>query len=668
MQTQSITRLILQPLFVFAACLLVACCSRAQEAQFVIEENQRVFIALPSLSTSTDRFAASELSTYLKKIVKATVLQTDAKQLTAQDLVIVLGQRPENAYLQPEKLELEESIIDVQPRRVHIVGGLPKTVDLPNGTKRVQNRGTLYGVYNLLEELGVRWYRPEAWGEHVPQLQRIALKVGQRRDKPAYNFRMSFMGGYRHWVDATPEQNQAALVWGVRNRDNVSVSAGGFPEEMGGSRISQSRHIYDTLFPPGEYFANHPEYYALIDGKRRNNGQLCLGNPAVQRLTAEKVVQFAKENPQFETHSLEPLDHDLWCQCELCRAMDDPAQKSIWPSEAQIEWKRPMGDISISNRVSVFGKIVAEKVAKENVPIKLLWLAYTSHSEPPTKVTSLPENTLIMAAAFSSAFTDPQHSYSDYSRKLHDPQSAPNQNFVRMLKGYGKMTRMVTREYWSGIAWIGPLPLIGTMQDRLKAYREFPIDGVYNEVHPQWGPQGIDLYFYMRLMRNPDLDVEKELELYCRNYYGPAAEPMLRYHRLLEKIAQSDTPHYSYGIDAYRLFTPEVVAEMGQLMHEAKALVGDNQLYTKRFEGVWAGYEYTRLVMPYYAELEAGNLLEAAKHWERANAYVLSFKEGDVFDNGVMFKTLQFFSHYTLKIPAAIQKQAKEAVALERQN
>lgn len=63
-------------------------------------------------------------------------------------------------------------------------------------------------------------------------------------------------------------------------------------------------------------------------------------------------------------------------------------------------------------------------------------------------------------------------------------------------------------------------------------------------------------------------------------------------------------------------------------MYQAKALIGHKEPYAQRFEGVWAGYEYTCLVLPYFAELEKGNKLEATKHWECANKLVLSHKDG----------------------------------------
>jgi hypothetical protein len=617
--------------------------------------------------TASEKFAARELATYLQKMSgqEIPIEENDAlpaansSKATASPLIVV-GHHPANADLHPEKMALEESVVEVTPQRIRIVGGQLPPIALPKGGGFVRDRGTLYGVYEFLDSLGVRWYRPEPWGEHVPALPVLKVPIGRHTSKAAFQYRWS-MSGYRYWTDETPQQSAWAKQWATRNRQNTMTWTG---SEQGGFHALQIRHIYDTLFPADTYFAEHPEYFALIDGKRRKDGQLCLGNPEVQRLTAEKILQFAKENPEYESHSLEPNDNDLWCQCDLCKAMDDPNQKSIL-SGATLDWERPLGDIELCNRVSAFGKHVAETVYQSNKELKIIWLAYLTHTEPPTKVKQLPPNVRIMAAAFASAFTNPQDAYSDYSRDLYDPQSQPNRNFVRVLEGYGKMTPLMTYEYWSGIAWVGPMPLIDTMRDRLQAYHKLKMEGVYNEVHSHWGPQGIDLYFMTRLMWNPDLDVKKELDLYCKNYYGPAYKPMKEYHELLEKAAHSGIPFYSYGVGTHAIFTPAVVKRMGELITQAKAAIGKQEPYAKRFEGVWAGYEYTRLVLPYHELLAKGDKLEAAKAWERANKLILSYKEGDVFDNGVMFGSLQFFGNYNLNIPADIQKQARDLVAQE---
>lgn len=633
--------------------------AKAQQL-LLVDKNRVPRIVVAPDGTASEKYAAQELATYLEKICGQKIGVEELQSTPSTAPLIVVGQHPANADLKPQTLGPEDSIIDVSSRGIRIVGGKLPPIKSPDGTVSVQDRGTLYGVYEFLDSLGVRWYRPDPWGEHVPNMASIHVPIGRKLSTPAFKYRWS-LNGYRFSADDKPETSAWAKVWAARNRQGTMTGTGA---NMGGYYTIRIQHVYSILFPPAQYFETHPEYYALIDGVRRKDGQLCLGNPEVQKLAAQKLLDFAKANPQYEILSLEPEDHDKWCQCDLCKAMDDPEQKSIY-SDPTLDWENPMGHISMSNRVSAFGTNVANRVAQSNQEIKLLWLAYSTHSEPPSKVKSLPSNVRIMPAAFASAFSNPQDAYSDYSRDLHDPQSKPNKNFLRVLNGYGKMAPLLTYEYWSGIAWVGPMPLIATMQDRLKNYRDLKMEGLYNESHPHWGPQSIDMYFFTRLSWNPDLDVKKELDLYCRNYYGPAYKPMLEYHTLLEGAAHAGIPHYSYGIGTHAIFTPQVLSKMGELIAKADDLIGNKEPYRRRFSGVKAGYEYTRLVTPYFDELNKGNKLEAAKHWERANAFILTFKDGEVFDNGVLFGSLQFFGNYNLNIPADIQKQAKDIVAQE---
>lgn len=635
----------------------------AVRSMVLIDATIKPRIIVSPTGSASEKLAANELATYLQKIggQAITVEETNtAPPSSASAPVIIVGFHPGNSGLKPESLALEESIFDVQPGLIRIVGGREEPIKLKGGAVAVRDRGTLYGVYEFLDSLGVRWYRPEPWGEHVPQARRLKVPVGRHTSKAAFKYRWS-INGFRYWTDDKPQTVAWAKQWAVRNRQNTMMWMG---PEYGGSHTLRIQHVYSILFPPDTYFEQHPEYYALVDGKRRRDGQLCLGNPEVQKLAAEKLVQFAKDNPEYEMLSLEPEDHDVWCQCELCKAMDEPNQKTIF-TNSTLAWERTMGDVEMGNRVAKFGSIVAEKFAESNKNVKINWLAYSTHTEPPSLLKKLPSNVTVQAAAFSSAFTDPDNAYSDYSRDLNDPQSKPNRNFLRVLNGYSKMAPVWAYEYWGGIAWVGPMPLVRTMQDRVKEYRKRNFIGIYNEAHSHWGPQGIDNYFMTRLMWNPDLDVKKEIDLYCKNYYGPAYVPMKEYHTLLENAAHAGTPFYSFGINTHAIFKPAVVKRMGELIGKAQALIGTQEPYVKRFEGVKAGYDYVRLVMPYHDHLARGEKLEAAKAWERANKLVLSFKDGDVFDNGVMFGSLQFFGCYNLNIPQDVQKQARDAVAAE---
>ena len=155
----------------------------------------------------------------------------------------------------------------------------------------------------------------------------------------------------------------------------------------------------------------------------------------------------------------------------------------------------------------------------------------------------------------------------------------------------------MTYLYYDGYGWPGPLPMTRTVADRMRNYRKLGITGVFLAGVRSWGPYGLDYYMYQRLAWNPDLDVDKELNLYYKNYYGPAAKPMGAYHeRLMKALATAQHTVRSGGRYMHLIFTPALVKELGWYMSQAQALVEGQPLYERRLYGVWAGYEFSRRI------------------------------------------------------------------------
>jgi hypothetical protein len=588
-------------------------------------------IVAPASPTPAEAFAIKELRDYLQKITgkDIQVVSPDGRLSTP---AIIAGVQPLNKNLAVEKLGPEEFVIDVSKDFVRIAGGSGKTVTNAKGEKYVQERGTLYGVYEFLETLGVRWYRPDPWGEYVPQLQTINLPTGVKTYRPAYMYRYG-INGYRWWQDETMEQRAMGRLWATRNRQNCNI--GTQKTECGGSYQVNFSHSYMYVIPAGRYFASHPEYFALINGKRIDKRevwptQLCLSNPDIQRLFVEGIAAQAKDNPQIEVISVEPNDMQDWCECDGCKAMDDPKLKAAMG-----------GGVSMANRVCAFNNIIALKLAEQALQVKIGWLAYNQHTEVPTLVTRLEPNTVVMAAAFAGG-------YSDYSKKLGDPSSEQNTRFLDTLRGYGKLTQVMVHEYWGGYAWFGPLPVIHTMVDRLREYRHLGVVGVYNQVDQNWGPQGLVLYMYCKLLWNPDLDVDKELDLYYTNYYGPAAAPMKRYHEALEKAADGGPYFGSGGYLAHSIFSEKLLPILGADIDEATALVKGREPYEKRLDGVRAGYEVARRFQKAEKLMKDLRLAESDLEWRALEDYILGFKTGEVFNNGPSPKeALDYIRNYS---------------------
>src|SRR5260370_40710509 len=86
--------------------------------------------------------------------------------------------------------------------------------------------------------------------------------------------------------------------WSARNKANGQSSR--LDESTGGKvQYYPFVHSFLQLIPPQKYFKDHPEYFSLIDGKRREErSQLCLTNPDVLRLGGGAVERWNQQHTE----------------------------------------------------------------------------------------------------------------------------------------------------------------------------------------------------------------------------------------------------------------------------------------------------------------------------------------------------------------------------------
>ncbi len=553
-------------------------------------------IYVDSRATASEKLAAKELSDYLEKItgkpVNIRFPQKRYKTDNPQGNYIAVGHSELTEGINISALSGEQYIIDINANCVAILGG------------RDRQRGVLYGIYDFLEQLGVRWYRPEPWGEHVPSLTKLEFVTGKTVSKrPTYEFRSVISGGFTRIGEHTLAQREWGMRWALRNRLNGSDV--GMEPAHGGQFRPVSSHSYFQRVPVEKYFDTHPEYFNLYQGERRKvkSGfksrpgdptglQLCVSNPAVQEIFAQSIIAEARAAKDLlsTSFSATPNDAGPFCECDQCKAMDDPKNPRL-----------------MSNRVCKFTNIVARKVATA-VPGAMVSLnAYSSWADPPTIVEKMEPNVIIHTALINEL--------ADYTKTLEAPAPNWNRQAVENFHKWHELgvKRVYTYDYWSGYGWKGPLPIARTIANRLKGYREFDIRGVYNETSPSWGPQGLELYIAAKLLWNPDLDIEKELNAYYENYFGPAAKPMKTYHEaLMNALEQHPYPVMSGGRGMHLVFTPRLIQELGSAMKEAQEKVKNVPLYRRRLHGIWAGYEVARRISEILA-LKMGGGSEAVE-------------------------------------------------------
>ena len=90
-------------------------------------------------------------------------------------------------------------------------------------------------------------------------------------------------------------------------------------------------HALGEIFPPEKYGSSHPEYYALVDGKRavpgpnydyKHEGQICTTNPDVIRVAVEWAINFFDAHPEYAGVHMTLNDGGGFCECEMCQILD----------------------------------------------------------------------------------------------------------------------------------------------------------------------------------------------------------------------------------------------------------------------------------------------------------------------------------------------------------
>ena len=223
-------------------------------------------VILPDDPSPSQRYAAEEYAAYMGRISGRTV-RVLPPESAAHGVRLVTADRAEGLGDDGFRLRATDGGLEIRGSRV---------------------RGCLYGVYELLERFGgCRWYASDF--EVVPKLDRLAVPENLNiTERPTFAMRQAW------WYDVKTNPLFAAkLRLNGFNATDTSV-----PEKIGGDTFRfgaglENSHTLFKLMPYQRYFKEHPEYFALVGGKRLGSSerhQLCLTNPDVLRIVTEEVL------------------------------------------------------------------------------------------------------------------------------------------------------------------------------------------------------------------------------------------------------------------------------------------------------------------------------------------------------------------------------------------
>ena len=348
-------------------------------------------------------------------------------------------------------------------------------------------------------------------------------------------------------------------------------------------------HTFIKLIPPEKYHAEHPEYFALVKGKREvtdsksHGNQLCTSNPDVIREVAKNMIAVLDKEPDIEIITLSPNDGGGFCECDKCRALDEPDR----------DWFA-----KYSRRLAIFNNEVAKIVKQKHPKVLIKVGAYAMYARPPLDEDYKPEDNLFLQLChLYFCHNHPLGSDSCKAGETYKPKGEfqPNQEFCKILDQWLELSpHLFIYEYYSigGMARAKlPWPLVHTMRSDIPYYRDRGVEGFYTQLSGDlWHRLGLNYYMAAKLCWNTNLDVDALLEDYFDKFYGPASEPMKRYFMAMEESMQAWNGCASYGLQGVsglkvigpKIFTSEVMQKMGACLAEAEGMSNLDEIAGKR--------------------------------------------------------------------------------------
>lgn len=479
-------------------------------------------IVVPEQAPQAEQYAAQELSRYLSSITGRQFAVVHEARGTRNKVEFLVGrQLAEGAGVTftEDEYGSDGFLLRRTGNRIVIAG--------------IRPRGTLYGVYAFLEKFGCRWFAPNfdfyspASGERVPRIDSPSIDQLDEISKPSFQYRPLYIEegathtpanlvqmldwmakvhlnllnapvDYEHWGKTKWDNYRSVVLPELKKRDILL--------EVGG-------HGYQTFLPQERYFAQHPEWFGMVDGKRTEdpNVVFATSNPEAVATYIANVREYLRAHPEVDIFDTLPPDMTHWSQA--------PADVALG---------------SFSDRQMLVVTQLAAALKDEFPKLRIQFNAYSNFIEPPEHVQ--PSTSLLMSV-------DPY--LRSFETSLFDKSQSENSYYVSVLNKWtpahlppGNVTiySYITKYQWQSF----PILIPHLIDDEIKHYYAMKLGGLETYSEPGcWATFEVDHYITSRLLWNAKLDINTELTDYTHMRYGAAAGPVGQYIALAEQI----TPH-----------------------------------------------------------------------------------------------------------------------------
>ena len=508
------------------ACLL-AVTFNSQAADWLFRNGKSQYkIVLSEEASISERTAAQELQMYIEKISGVRLPVTNNAKAKGRKIVIGYNDAVVAAAAEIQKPKADDESFTY--RRIghdlYIWGG--------------SQRGTMYGVFTFLErELGIHWLTPEC--TVIPELASWKLPPLNHSEQPAIGYR------YSNYFVA----NNAA--WSAHTKENMKW--GPTTNEYGNIEAYWGAHTMGQFVSPKEYFATHPEYFSLRDGKRvANYSQLCLSNPEVLEICKKRLTEVMRKHPGYRIYSLSQNDNFLFCQCEKCAAIE----QQYGGHSGLVVW---------------FVNQVADAVRDEFPGKYVGTFAYQYTRRPPKGIVPR-DNVVIRLCSIECCFAHPL--------TAGCPQ---NQDFMNDMREWAKIApHLFIWDYIVDYAqYIAPWPNFQVLGPNIEAFGANKAIGIFEEAQYESAGAEFDemkAWTVNQLLWNPRQDVDSLVNIFIDGFYGKAAPKVMDYYRLCQSLVKPDVHYGIYIREQHEIYSDEFLSKAFQLLGEAREMAEDQEI------------------------------------------------------------------------------------------
>jgi len=419
------------------------------------------------------------------------------------------------------------------------------------GNEDGEYHGTEYAVYELLNRLGCRWYFPGEFGQVAPKTATISVPDLNVAQKPSFTVRNIWTSG---WADITGDNDAFML----RNKGSLR---GGFAFPGDGT--------INNLAPVAKYAKDFPDIYAMDrNGKRQDENtepqlvMLCTTNPKAVEIAANSIADHFRAHPEANSFGFSAPDSNAVCYCPDCVArMHDILLDS------------GIGE-SISDPYFNFVNNLAWKVNEQFPDKYIVVLAYASRVTPPEGL-DRPWNPhiIIQLAQLRVSALHPIGTPTDYSalRQLRTVKQWSRITPKMLIYDYDPHADLSRMPFWRSRA----------IARDMKLYKSNNVIGFTTEGNNTFFRTGLNYYVRARLMWDVNTDIEKLLDDFYTNFFGPASAPMKQFCEEIEAMLQATTDRITWQplyVDWTPTYPPAQVAALGKLLDQAEAKANTPEL------------------------------------------------------------------------------------------